>query len=149
MGAIIFVLQKLQTQSTAALWLILLLTTSPACFADISLNSNTEISSEGYFVLNWVSDSDLPLVLQQSLSDNFSMVKETELTDAGSITITGLVDGLYYFRVINTSEQSNVVPVQVEHHSLGRALGFFFMGLFLFCVLVAIIFIGNKREPTL
>lgn len=115
--------------------------------AEISLSSDTEISSEGYFVLSWESDTQLPLTLQQSQSAAFDDVRITNLPADGSITITGLRDGNYFYRVLAADqEQSNIIQVQVEHHTLARAFSFFSLGLVLFIVLLVTILIGRKRE---
>lgn len=118
--------------------------------ADISLSSDTTLSTEGYFVISWTSasESDAPVILQQSPSENFgtTISREFNLPANGSVTITGLNDGLYYYRAIHSGESSfsNVVTVEVAHHSLQRAVAFFLVGLVLFLILVATIIKGNR-----
>lgn len=113
--------------------------------AEILLSSDSEVSPEGYFVLNWQSDTNTSLFLQQAPSENFLQIKTTPLPASGAITITGLENGRYFFRVISATEQSEVVLVDVLHHSLLRAFSFFSLGLALFAVLVVTIFIGWRR----
>ncbi len=136
----------MQNRVKNVFWLVFLLTTTPSCFAEISLASSTSLSTEGYFVLNWESDSALPLILRQAKSDSFISSTETSLPNAGSITITGLENGNYYFQVSSDAELSNTVLVQVIHHELNRAISFFGLGLVLFLVLISAIFIGERRS---
>ena len=126
-------------------WLVLLLTTSQTCLAEILLSSDSEVSSEGYFVLSWQSDTANSLSLQQANSENFSQIKTTSLPANGAVTITGLVNGRYFFRVISATEPSNTVLVEVKHHSLVKAFGFFSLGFLLFAVLLLTIFIGRYK----
>ncbi len=118
--------------------------------ADISLSSDTTLSTEGYFVISWtsVSESDAPVILQQSPSENFgtTISREFNLPKNGSITITGLDDGEYYFRAIHSGQSSfsDVLVVEVAHHSLQRAVAFFLVGLVLFLILVVTIIKGNR-----
>ncbi len=113
--------------------------------AEISLSSDSAVSTEGYFVLSWTSDSDEALSLQQASDPDFSSVKTTTLPATGSITITGLVDGDYYFRLRDADQQSsNILRIEVAHHSMTRALAFFALGLVLFVILLLTIYIGNR-----
>lgn len=114
--------------------------------AEISLNSNTALAAEGYFVLSWESDADSPLTLEQSSSADFGQVISTMVAADGNITITGLMDGDYYFRLLDDNlQQSNLLRIQVAHHSLVRALAFFSLGLVLFIILLLTIFIGSRK----
>lgn len=116
--------------------------------ADTTLTTDTEMSSEGYFVLSWTSepDSDVPVTLQQSTSGNFNSPVEYTLAANGSITLTGFEDGRYYFRARQEgSPFSETVVVDVAHHSLQRAFTFFLIGLALFVILVATIIKGNRQ----
>ena len=118
------------------------------CAADISLSSDTDLSSEGYFVLSWTSEpgSETPVVLQQSTTRNFSSPFEYTLAANGSITLTGFEDGRYYFRARQEgSPFSEPLVVEVAHHSLQRAFGFFMVGLALFIILVMTIVRGNRN----
>ncbi len=128
----------------------LLSTKMSVCAADISLISDTVLSTEGYFVISWasVSDPDSPVILQQSPSENFgvTVTREFNVPPNSSITITGLQDGQYYFRAKAQDESafSNVLMVEVAHHSLLRALSFFAIGLILFLILLVTIISGNR-----
>jgi len=126
------------------------LTRAPVWAADISLSSNTTLSTEGYFVISWASEAgvDTPVVLQQSPSENFgtTLSREFNLPAYGSVTITGLTDGAYYFRVTHAGQSSfsDLLVVEVAHHSLSRALTFFSVGLVLFLILLGTIIRGNQ-----
>lgn len=64
----------------------------------------------------------------------------------GAITLSGLDNGDFYFRVDAPQSSSAVIHVEVKHHSLHKALVFFSIGLLLFCILGISIFIGHKKS---
>lgn len=135
------------------LWLVGIPASMPLCAAEVSLTTDTTLSTEGYFVLNWetIDPSSQPVILQQSDSEDFSVDREFTLPSNGSITITGLDNGHYYFRAYQEgSPFSNTVAIEVVHHSLQRALFFFSIGLVLFLILVVTIVMGNRSlvKPT-
>ncbi len=129
-------------------WLILVATNTPVWAAEsLTLSSSTSLSNEGYFVLDWpASPTARSLALQQSEDREFTNPLTRALDAVDAATITGLQDGTYFFRLTeNDSVVSNTVSVTVQHHSLGRAGGFFLLGLVLFTVLVISILSGNRR----
>lgn len=129
-------------------WLILLATNTSLWAAESgSLNASTELSNEGYFVLDWdVRGEESSLTLQQSESEQFSSIIPREVAGSGAATITGLTDGRYFFRLVDgNSVVSETVSVSVAHHSMNRAGGFFLLGLTLFSILVFTIFHGNRQ----
>ena len=129
-------------------WLMLLATNTPAWATEnLNLSASTELSNEGYFVLDWQTGQDpLDLTLQQSSDESFSNIIERDISGESAITITGLSDGVYYFRILDSGDSaSNTVTVSVVHHSLLRAGGFFALGLILFSLLIVTILIGNRR----
>ena len=138
----------MQTRACFVVWLVFLLTVGQPCSAEILLSSDTDTSTEGYFVLSWQSDTASPLYLQQALTENFTDVKTFLLTATGSITLTGLTDGEYFYRIDSGPEQSNVISIVVAHHSLGKAFTFFFLGLALFSILLVTILLGHKKEKS-
>ena len=127
---------------------LILLTTSAASWAaENSLSASTDVSNEGYFVLNWqTAEADDSLTLEQASSPAFDTVISRDIPAAGALTITGLEDGQYYFR-ISTGDTALTpsVQVDVEHHSLQRAGSFFLLGLLLFATLTFIILNGNRK----
>ena len=129
-------------------WFVFI-TANPSVWAaeNTSLSSSTELSNEGYFVLSWPSDITTDnLVLEQSSNQDFSSTIERSLAGATAATITGLSDGVYYFRLTESDNPiSNTVSVTVAHHSLARAGSFFLLGLALFSLLIISILRGNRR----
>jgi len=133
---------------SSTLWLLAIATLSPACLSANTLSSDTELSTEGYFVLSWeLSDPNTEIVLQQSSNASFSGAQSKVLQESGAITLTGLADGEYYFRLLQDGAPiDNPVVVTVAHHSLERALGFFFTGCVLFIILLIAIVNGDKSS---
>lgn len=101
---------------------------------------------EGYFVLSWQSSgSEAALSLQRSDSGNFASAETVPVMPSGSLTVTGLRDGVYHFRVGREGNWSTVQQVRVEHHALSTALLWFACGALLFCVLAVVILAGTMR----
>lgn len=122
--------------------------TAPVRAADIALASDTPYSAEGYFVISLTSDAPegATATLEQSMADDFSDSHDYILPANGQITITGLPNGQYYFRAsLAGSAYSETVMVEVMHHSMQRAVGFFLVGLALFLILIVTIVRGNRR----
>jgi hypothetical protein len=87
--------------------------------------------------------------MQQADSADFSNLISRDIEAEGSLTITGLEDGQYYFRLVNGPVSlTDPLLVTVEHHQLSRAGLFFGLGLTLFTILVVLILRGAKREET-
>ncbi len=128
------------------MWLLTIAIFSPAWLSANTLTADTTLSSEGYFVLNWeLSTPATNLALQQSQTPDFKKPLSRSINAIGSITITGLRDGDYYFRLVNDTEPSTQpLLVRVQHHSLERAGLVFGLGLLLFTTLVATILIGKR-----
>lgn len=114
----------------------------------LTLATDTELSREGYFVLSWSPDSNFAsLDLQQSTTAEFSDVAVKRVADTDRVTLTGLVDGDYYYRLVaDDVVVSNTLTVRVEHHALSRALSFFVLGFVLFGVLLVTIYRGHKEQ---
>ncbi len=128
-------------------WLLVVTASAPTRAAEATLAASTDVSNEGYFVLNWdTQDVDSPVVLQQASSTDFDNTIDRSISATGAVTITGLADGDYFFRIISDN-QSLTAPVQVsvQHHSLARAGSFFLLGFVLFSLLVFMILNGNRR----
>lgn len=113
----------------------------------IQLSIDTAVGTEGYFVLSWSvpQSADNP-VLQQSADGSFDSPKEYPIDSGGSMTLSGFPDGQYHFRAGTPGNWSDNVTITISHHSLGRALGFFFLGLSLFIVLAVTIVKGNHQH---
>lgn len=137
-------------------WLLLLVTRQSSWAADtplpVVLSSDTALATEGYFVLRWSASlaSDTLELVQHPATDvdsvSDSTLRAEQLPESGAITITGLRDGSYTYRLLaNGTPASNPVTVTVQHHALPRAFGFFALGGLLFSILVVTIFLGNAR----
>ncbi len=108
--------------------------------ADARLSTDTDVASAGYFVLDWSSNMSGPFLLQQSSSPDFFSVDSESSHTNRQTTITGLDDGTYFYRVRDaTGLVSNVISVEVAHHSLTKAFSFFILGCFLFVVLLSVL----------
>ena len=83
--------------------------------------------------------------LQRATNARFDGATDVPVLPSGSLTVTGLRDGEYHFRVGSEGNWSNVQRVRVEHHVLSTALLWFAVGAVLFVVLVLVIFTGNSR----
>lgn len=126
---------------------VLILSTSAWAADNGSLSASTDLSNEGYFVLDWeTSAPESSITLQQSTSEQFNNPLAREVAGAGAATITGLEDGTYYFRLVDAGiVVSDTVSVSVIHHSLTRAGGFFLLGFCLFSILIVTIVHGNRQ----
>lgn len=114
-----------------------------------TLSSDTARSTEGYFVLNWAGPSNDPQssLLEQSNSPDFNQNNSRKVPASGAITLTGLADGTYFFRLQSAEGvYSNTVKVQVNHHPLQRAQMIFFLGLTLFLTLCLSIYLGHQSS---
>lgn len=114
----------------------------------IVLSASPQQATAGYFQLDWVSEVAAgEYQLQESRVGDFSDARIIyQGADTASV-ISGLGNGEYVYRIRRAdtetktaSQWSQPVRVIVEHHPLGRAFGFFFVGLVVFLsILVAII----------
>lgn len=120
----------------------------PLCAAQPQLNANTELATAGYFQLSWqTNDQHAPYVLQQSLTSSFSTSKTIYSgTDTASV-LSGLSNGTYHFRVLDSEAlASNVVTVTVAHHSLTKAFSFFALGALMFVILIIVLVSASRQK---
>lgn len=101
---------------------------------DANLSSSAAISTAGYFRLGWSSASQdeaaIHYELQQARNQQFTRaVTIYEGPDRASV-VSGLADQVYFFVYARKAARNGVLPVRVEvkHHSLTRAFGFFDSG---------------------
>lgn len=109
-----------------------------------SLDSDTELSREGYFVLSWSLGDSQAYEVQHADNRSFIGAKTYPVPANSSMTLSGFADGNYYFRAGGEDTWTETVQVTVEHHSLARALGIFCCGFILFILLIVVIFRGNR-----
>lgn len=123
--------------------------TGSAVYASPKLNSDTELSTAGYFQLSWKDKASQSFVLQQSTRSDFRDAIDIYLGPDQATVISGLPDGDYFYRVESDTHQwSKPIEVKVEHHSLAKALGFFGLGAFMFIVMTTLLIKGaTRKEP--
>ena len=128
----------------------------------IHLSASETLSTAGYFQLSWsgtVESAGLErqsgyataVILQQSATPTFNSPTEWKISGDHRFSVSGLKSGNYFYRVGSNSSPrawSNVVEVQVAHHSLMRAFGLFSLGAVLFLALVIVIFLNRHHNAT-
>ena len=102
--------------------------------AQPQLQSDTSLSTAGYFQLSWQTEASGQFELQQAQTADFSDAHNIYQGEDQATVISGLPDGNYFYRVRHQSESSWSKPVEVEvkHHPLSRAFGFFTLGAAMF-----------------
>ena len=121
------------------------------------LASDTQLSTAGYFQLSWSAPSSTPevlhapsdqFVLQQAESPDFTNAKTLYRGPDRASVISGLGDRTYYYRVrlADAPEWSETLAVEVKHHSLARALGFFILGAIMFLVTTFVLLKGASAR---
>ena len=112
----------------------------PANAAGPQLASDTTLSTAGYFRLTWHDVAGSEYELQQAQSDSFNDVRILYHGHDQATVISGLANGHYYYRVGNTAtdQWSKPLEVEVKHHTLTRAFGFFTLG--------AVMFLATLRQ---
>ena len=106
-------------------------------------------ASAGYFQLRWEGGGDT-IALQQATDEAFDEPRQWLIAGRSSKALTGLPDGVYHYRAGALDDSGEVaswgepVTVEIEHHPLSRAFGFFAAGCALFVTLVAVI-LRNRR----
>jgi hypothetical protein len=133
--------------------LLLLLALQPASAQTPSLHANTNLSTDGYFVLSW--DYSVPLdksavfQLKESVTDDFAAAKTIYRGPDKARVMSGKANGIYHYRLwLAGAPQvmgSDVVVVEVRHHSMIRALFFFTLGLIVFGSILATVLLGVRR----
>ena len=62
------------------------------------------------------------------------------------MTLSGYPDGTWFLRAGDGTRWGATVSLEVRHHSLARAAGFFTLGLALFLILLFVIVRGSGME---
>ena len=114
------------------------------------LKSNKDTSSDGFFKLSWQEEIG-PVEIQEATSIDFI---DAELIQPGSdsaTVISGKPDGNWHYRARRVLENrttawSDPITVTVQHHSLERALFFFFAGLMMFLATCWLVIRGERLE---
>lgn len=125
------------------------LSAGPVRAAGPQLDSDTALSTAGYFRLTWHDDKPgATYKLQQADSSSFKDAQVLYQGQDEASVISGLANGHYYYRVANTETGQWSAPLEVEvrHHPLSRALGFFSLGAVMFLATLAVLITGNRRK---
>ena len=124
----------------------LTLLTLPTLVPAIELSSNTEVANAGYYQLSWKLADQEVVLLEESSSESFHIVKEIYKGKDTSTAISGKPNGNYYYRAksLSSPDWSETVKVTVEHHSLNKAFIFFFFGLIVFASTCFVIIRNHK-----
>jgi hypothetical protein len=115
------------------------------------LNSDTRLSTAGYFQLSWSAPSSTltsseQYVLQQAENPDFNDAKTLYQGPDQASVISGLGDRTYYYRVrlVIDPDWSETLAVEVKHHSLSRAIGFFTLGALMFLATAIVLLRGAR-----
>lgn len=116
-----------------------------AIAADISIQSNTDLSSEGNFVLSWQSEQQ-SVEVQESRDAEFANTRTIYKGMQQSSTLSGKSNGDWFYRIrIDEGPWSTPLKVTVQHHSLSRAFMFLALGLFVFLATLFMIIQGTRN----
>jgi len=136
----------------AVTFAVLLMVEIDNSHAALEISADSAVSNTGYFRLSWSDDSSADsvekmFVLQQADDPDFSNPVDRYQGGDAATVISGLSNQIYYYRVreLNYSQWSNSVSVEVKHHSLSRAFGFFALGIAMFAVTVTVLLRGARQ----
>lgn len=120
--------------------------------AEPGLSVSPERSLDGVYQLEWSAMG--AVVLEESRSADFARPVVVYAGRDQATTLSGRADGTYYYRLHAATEvagaalQSDAPPiirVEVAHHPLSRAVGFFLVGLLVFTATVGLVVSGERR----
>lgn len=121
--------------------------------AAVTLESNTELATAGFYRLSWqaAGQSELEFELQEATSPGFADARTLYHGPDLATVLSGRTDGQYFYRVRTMSptgagQWSEAVQVNVEHHSLARAFGFFVAGAIVFLATLGLIVFGSRQH---
>lgn len=113
-----------------------------------TLSTDTQVATAGFFTLSWQGASGARFELQESVSRGFRKAVTIYRGPDTARVMSGQEEGKYFYRVRDTSQAgvwSNPVAVDINHHPLPRAFGFFAAGLLVFAATASVILIGAAR----
>lgn len=124
----------------------------PSLSAAVELQADTEVATAGYYQLKWQNgDSNVRFEVQEGGNRAFEQARQLYQGQDRATVVTGRSDGTYYYRARvvdangSTGHWSDTIKVQVDHHPLSRALGFFTVGAIVFLASLVAILLGNRR----
>ncbi|MBD3669341.1 MAG: hypothetical protein HUJ29_01095 [Gammaproteobacteria bacterium] len=137
--------------------LFLLLAFSPMLFATegIKLSSDSDVATAGYYQLSWETEQSADRFrLIEADNPRFSQSKILYEGPDLAMILSGKSNGTYYYRVAALSQQSqdlvsNTLKVEVDHHSMTKAMLFFSIGAIVFLATLILILRGSRltKEP--
>jgi len=120
------------------------------------LNSSEQLSTAGYFRLSWSLERNKEgslnqYELQQASNREFNNPRIIYAGADEATAISGLPDQHYYYRVRikDSNDWSTPIQVEVKHHSLARAFGFFALGALMFVTMFFVLIRGARRNSSL
>lgn len=113
-----------------------------------TFSANPSHSTDGVYQLEWTGTG--PVRIDESTRPDFrGAVAIYEGTDRAT-TLSGREDGLYHYRLVLLDRAARdgsgppSIQVEVAHHPLSRALGFFTLGLVVFMSTVGLVVFGDR-----
>ena len=123
--------------------------------AESSLRASPERSQDGVYQLEWTATD--AVVLEESMDAGFANPITVYAGRDQATTLSGRANGTYYYWLRSsaragddTAPSSRTAPVRVEvaHHPLSRAVGFFAVGLVVFAATVVLVVTGERRAQS-
>jgi len=135
---------------TAALSLLIFFNAS--AFAATTLQADRQTATEGFIGFSWdqsASDAEhafLELSAHVGFTPN---IRRYPLTHQTKVHISGLMDGIYYARLLDQTHAPISQPLrfEVKHRTLNTALILFSGGAFLFMFLISLIIYFTVLKP--
>ena len=136
----------------------ILFTVSLSVFAAVpELQSDSILATAGYYRLSWKGEGEeneatSDFILEEASNPAFSQAITLYSGPDTATLISGRSNGIYYYRIRSNQapetldQWSNVVKVEVAHHSLFRAFMFFGLGSIVFATTLVMVIVGNKSS---
>jgi len=133
----------------------LLIHSFSAANAALTLQSDTDVATAGYFQLYWHA-GESPNRLVESSDPGFENRRVVYEGPDTARLISGKRDGQYYYRLERASPRdssgsepdvvSNTLQVTVRHHPTERAFTFFAIGAAVFLATLILVLAGGRSE---
>lgn len=109
------------------------------------LETSTTSSDTGFWRLSWSSPGDVEL--QEATRADFSDARVLYEGPDQATVVSGRLDGVYHYRLRAAGGPwGQAVRVEVQHHSLRKALSFLGAGAVVFVSTVILIVVGHRRH---
>lgn len=114
-------------------------------FGQPTLTPSDAVSQTGHFQLQWhYYDAENNFELQQAQTPGFTSPRTIYTGQQKARTMSGVLNGTYYFRVrLQDGDWSNVVKVKVEHYELATAFMFLGLGAIVFFATATLVIRGH------